>query len=85
MFLESVLQTFTHMNHFLQRNEPLIHVLHPQLTKLLKQILGKYLKSSVLAKSFADQKMADVNFKNLENQVNNDDLVNEIITKETCS
>ena len=82
MFLESVLPTFTHMNQFLQRNEPLIHVLHPQLTKLLKQILGKYLKPSVLAKSVADQKMADVNFKDLENQVNNDDLVIEILTKQ---
>ena len=36
MFLESVLPTFTHMNQFLQIDEPLIYVLHPQLTKLLK-------------------------------------------------
>ena len=63
MFLESVIPTFTHMNQFLlQRDEPLIHVLHPQLTKLLKRILGKYLKPSVLAKSVANQKLVDVNF-----------------------
>ena len=35
-----------------------------------------------LAKSVADQKMADVNFKDLENQVNNDDLIIGIITKQ---
>ena len=82
MFLESILPTFTHMNQFLQRDEPLIHVLYPQLTKLLKRILGKYLKPSVLAKSVADQKLADVNFKDLEDQVNNDDLVIGIMTKQ---
>ena len=62
MFLESVLPTFTHINQLLQRDEPLIHVLHPQLTKLLKQVLGKYLKPSILAKAVADQKLAEVNF-----------------------
>ena len=82
MLLESVLPTFTHMNQFLQRDEPLIHVLHSQITKLLKQILGKYLIPSVLAKFVADQKLADVNFKDIENQVNNDDLVIGIITKQ---
>ena len=40
------------------------------------------MKPSVLAKSVADQKMTDVNFKDLENQVNNDDLVIGIITKQ---
>ena len=76
-FLKSILPTFTHMNQFLQRDKPLIHVLYPQLRKLLKRILDKYLKPSVLAKSVTDQKLADVNFKDLENQVNNDDLVVE--------
>ena len=70
------------MNQFLQRDEPLIHVLYRQLTKLLKQILGKHLKPSVLAKSVADQKLADVNFKHLENHVHNDDLVIGIMTKQ---
>ena len=65
------------MNQFLQRDKPLIHVLYPQLRKLLKRILNKCLKPSVLAKSVTDQKLADVNFKDLENQVNNDDLVVE--------
>ena len=77
MFLESVLPTFTHTNQFLQRDEPLIHILHPQLIKLLKRVLP-----SVLAKSVADQKLAEVNFKNLENQVNDDNLVIGIMTKQ---
>ena len=82
MFLESVLPTFTHMNQLLQRDEPLIHVLHPQLTKLLKRVLGKYLKPSILAKAVADQKLAEVNFKALENQVNDVDLVIGMMTKQ---
>ena len=40
------------------------------------------MKPCVLAKSIADQKMADVNFEDLENQVNNDDFVIGIITKQ---
>ena len=41
------------------------------------------MKPSVLGKSVADQKLADVNLKDLEeNQVNNDDLVIGIMTKQ---
>ena len=39
-------------------------------------------KTTCLAKSVADQKLANVNFKDLENQVNNDDLVIGIMTKQ---
>lgn len=70
------------MNQFLQRDEPLIHVLHPQLTKLLKRVLGRFLKPSILAKAVADEKLAEINFKDMENQVNNEDLVIGMMTKQ---
>ena len=41
LFLQSTLPCFTHCNQFLQREEPLVHVLQPQLAKMLQSILGK--------------------------------------------
>ena len=49
MFFHSVLPCFTHCNQFLQREEPLIHVLQPQLEKLLKNILAKFIKPAIIA------------------------------------
>ena len=85
MFLQSVLPTFTHMNQFLQRDEPLIHVLQPQLTKLLKRVLGKFLKAPVLAKAVADDKLAEINFMDMENQVDNKELVIGMMTKQMAN
>lgn len=51
LFIQSVLPCFTHFNQFLQREEPLIHILQPQLTRMLKNILGKFVKPEVIAKS----------------------------------
>jgi len=84
MFLQSNLPTFTHMNLFLQRDEPLIHILLPQLTKLLTRVLGKFVKSSVLAKAVADRKLTEIDFKSLQNQVDDVDLGIGMITKKTA-
>ena len=51
LFFQSVLPSFTWCNQFLQREEPLIHVLQPQLAKMLQSIRGKYVKPAVLAES----------------------------------
>jgi len=50
LFIQSMLPSFTHCNEFLQREEPLIHVLQPQLTRMLKIILGKFVKPGVIRK-----------------------------------
>lgn len=42
LFLHSVLPTFTHTSQFLQKEEPLIHLLKLYLIGLLKKMLGKY-------------------------------------------
>ena len=58
-----------------------IHVLHLhlQLTKLLKQVLGRY----VLTKAIAGEKVAEINFnEDRENQVNNKDLIIRTMTKQ---
>ena len=43
LFFQSVLPCFTHSNQFLQREDPLIHLLQSRLEKLLKNVLGKFI------------------------------------------
>jgi len=81
MFLESVFPTFTHMNQFLQRDEPLIHILHLQLTKLLTRVLGKFMKTSVLTTVVSEKKLAEINYKCSENRVDDEDLIIGMMTK----
>ena len=49
-FLQSVLPVFNDANKFL-REEPLIHVLQQQLYSLVKKVLGKFVKPSVLVEA----------------------------------
>lgn len=75
LFFQSVLPTFTYCNQFLLREEPLIHVLQPQLAKLVQSILGKYVKPAVLAESLKTGSLSTVDFRNPVKQVENDCLV----------
>ena len=74
LFFQSVLPTFTYCNQFLQREEPLIHVLQPQLAKPVQSILGEYVKPAVLADSLKTGGLSTVDFRNPVNQVENDCL-----------
>ena len=74
LFLQSVLPSFTYCNQFLQE-EPLVHVLQPQLAKMLQNILGKYVKPAVLAESLRAGGLSMVDFKNPENHVDNECLL----------
>ena len=83
LFLQSLLPVFTHANKFLQREEPLIHVLQQQLMSLLKKVLGKYIKPSVLVESIREGVLLTMDFSDRSNQVNDSDLVIGIVTKQT--
>ena len=48
LFLHAILPSLTHANKFVQREEPLIHILKPQLINFYKPIAGKYLKPSAI-------------------------------------
>ena len=48
LFMQSVLPTFNDTNKFLQSEEPLIHCLQPQLFGLLKKLLSKFVKPSLI-------------------------------------
>ena len=84
MFFQSVLPCFTHCNQFLQREEPLINVLRPQLEKLLKNILAKFIKPAVIAESLRkDDGLQSVDFNDKANHVTNSNLVIGYVTKQT--
>ena len=83
LFFQSVLPTFTYCNQFLQREEPLIHVLQPQLLKLLQNVLSKYVKPTVLAESLSSTGLSTVDFKNPANHVADEYLSVGFITKQT--
>ena len=86
LFIHSVLPMFTHTNQFLQREEPLIHLLKPYLIGLLKKVLGKYVKATVVARALNEgDKLKDIDYACLANQVSNDQLVIGYLTKQTIA
>ena len=81
--LQSLLSVFNHANKFLQREEPLIHILQQQLYSLLKKVLGKFVKPSVLVESIQKDSLLALNFHDPSIQVSDCDLVIGIVTKQT--
>lgn len=82
MFCQAVLPSFTHANMFLQREEPLIHVLQVWLERLVKSILAKFVKPSVISDSCREGKLSSINYRDPENHVDNGKLVVGIITEQ---
>ena len=81
LFFQSILPTLNCANKFLQREEPLIHLLQPQLLSLMKKVLAKYMKPSVLVESFKDlDGLYALQFSDEVNQVSNSDLVIDFLT-----
>ena len=74
LFFQSIMPSFTHCNQFLQREEPLIHVLQPQLARMLRNILAKFVKPSVIAEYLRAGTLTSIDFKNDENHASNDCL-----------
>ena len=83
LFFQSVLPCFTHTNQFLQREEPLVHVLLPQLLSLYKKILGKFVKPAILSAN-ADT-LTSIDFQSASNQVPDKDLTIGYVTKQTLN
>ena len=86
LFFQSVLPSFMHCNQFLQREEPLIHALQPQLEKLLKSILGKFIKPIVIAEGLKkDDGLLSVDFMDTNNHVADDKMMVGFFTKQTIN
>ena len=83
LFFQSILPTLNCANKFLQREEPLIHLLQPQLLSLVKKLLSKFVKPSILVKSLKDlDGLYALQCSDEVNQVANRDLVIGFITKQ---
>lgn len=83
LFLQSVLPTLNYANKFLQREEPLIHCLQPQLFSLMKKLLSRFVKPSVLVLNTKDvDGLFSIQYNDAVNLVNNKDLVIGFITKQ---
>ena len=82
LFFQSVIPCVTHTNQFLQREE---HCLQPQLLSLYKNILGKFVKPSVLSENVDADKMTSIDFHITSNQVHDKDLTIGFLTKQTVN
>ena len=85
LFFQEVLPCFTHCNQFLQREEPLVHVLQPQLAKMLQNLIGKYVKPAVLADSLRAGRLSEVDYNNPENLVDNEHLFIVFVTRQAIN
>ena len=65
------------------RHEPLIHTLQPQLTNLLKKILGKFVKSSAIADSLQAATLLSLDFKYPGNHLSDENLFVGFLTRQT--
>ena len=75
--------TLIEANKFLQRDEPLIHVLLPFLEGLLKTMLGNFVKPAILAESLKQKCVTSIDFRNMCNQVSSTNLSIGYITQKT--
>lgn len=83
LFFQSIFPTLNCANKFLQREEPLIHLLQSQLFSLLKKVLAKFVKPSVLVESLKDlDGLYTLQYSDEVNQVANSDLVIGFLTKQ---
>ena len=85
LFFQSLMPCFSHANQFLQREEPLIHILQPELLNLLKKILGKFVKVAVISHCLSGGTLVSVDYKAVSNQVTDKDLLIGFITKQTVN
>ena len=83
LFMQSILPTFNYANKFLQREALLIHCLHPQLFSLMKKLLSKFVKPSVLVDSTKNvEGLFSLQYNDSVNQVHDKDLVIGFITNQ---
>ena len=82
LFFQNVIPCFTNANEFLQKEEPLIHVLQPQLFNLLKKILGKFVEPTVLSRHIKSNALPSLEYSCDSNQVDDNKLCIGFIMKQ---
>lgn len=83
LFIQSILPSLNCTNKFLQREELLIRLLQPQLFSLVKKVISKFVKRSVLVEILNDlDGLYALQYSDAVNQVANSDLVIGFLTKQ---
>ena len=82
LFFQSTLPAFTHANKLLQREEPLVHVLQPQLVSLLISILQKFIWPAVLVSAIHNGTVSSIDLDDEDNHVSDDKLVVGFLAKQ---
>ena len=67
-FYEAALQIFMHVNKFLQREDPIIPVVHGQLITFLKKLLGKFIKPMAI-KAVSENNICACDFEDPNTQL----------------
>ena len=70
MFYEASVQIFVTFNKFLQREDPIICVVLPQMKSFVVKLLAKYLKVDIIKAAGAD--ITSIDYANDENQLPGD-------------
>ena len=78
LFYQYALPIFTNFNKFLQREEPLIHILKGQIQIFLSKLCSKFIKPAYKIKHFEEDLECSV-----ENQKDDNDLSIGLVTKTT--
>lgn len=84
MFYQSVIPAFTSINLFLQRESPCIHLVHDKLESFIRNILGKFVKVSVL-QHLDNENLITCDFSSEENQLNNSQIFIGFTTRLTLN
>ena len=67
MFYQAVLQVYVRFNAFLQREDPLIPVLHSEVNSFLKKLFSRFIKVAAIQAVKAD--IVSIDYENDENQL----------------
>ena len=73
LFFQSSLHTFNTFNLFLQRDDPQIYILHAQMHNLLRKLLSKFIKPSVIEDFRLN--LDSIEYNDPENQLDNSKLL----------
>uniref|UniRef100_H3BC15 HAT C-terminal dimerisation domain-containing protein n=1 Tax=Latimeria chalumnae TaxID=7897 RepID=H3BC15_LATCH len=78
-FLQSVIPVFDKFNLLMQSEVPVVHAIHPAILNLVRDLLGRFLKSVIVREA---RDILSVQYENPENQKADQDLYIRFYTKQ---
>lgn len=68
-FYHATLQLFVNFNKFLQREDPIIFVMHDQLHRFVKSLLAKFVNVSTIKNALSTGDITCMDYASRENQL----------------